>query len=119
MIGRLRQHSEPRLRQQAGIEKISDTCRTGFSCPMGEKSSFLADECQAILNNVQKSKINRKPIANDNKSKPKQKLRIETVSENCSCGGCWGSWTDFTRALPSPKVLMWFITYELFKIHKT
>ena len=36
MIGKLRQLSEPRLRQQAGIEK-SHPCRKGYSCPMGEK----------------------------------------------------------------------------------
>ena len=41
MIGRLGQLSEPRLRQQAGIEKISDTCRKGYSCPMGVKKSSL------------------------------------------------------------------------------
>ena len=37
MIGRLRQLSEPRLKQQAGIEKILDTCRKGYAYPMGEK----------------------------------------------------------------------------------
>ena len=48
MIGRLGQLSEPRLRQQAGIEKISDTCRKGYSCPMGEKdgSRFLRLFCK-------------------------------------------------------------------------
>ena len=42
MTGRLRQLSEPRLRQRAGIKKISDTCRKGYSCPMGEKNMSSA-----------------------------------------------------------------------------
>ena len=41
-IGRLRQLSEPRLGQQAGIKKISDTCRKGYSCSMGEKNMSSA-----------------------------------------------------------------------------
>ena len=37
MIGRLTQLSEPRLRREAGTEKSPDTCRKGYSCPMGER----------------------------------------------------------------------------------
>ena len=38
MIGRLRQLSEPRLRQQAGIEKSLTPVERDISCLMGEKS---------------------------------------------------------------------------------
>ena len=37
MTGRLRQLSEPRLRQQVGIEKSQTPVEKGYSCPMGEK----------------------------------------------------------------------------------
>ena len=54
MIGRLRQLSEPRLRQQAGIEKSQTPVERDIlvqwvrnSCPMGEK-----DLCKHVQPNI-------------------------------------------------------------------
>ena len=51
MIGRLRQLSEPRLRQQAGIEKSQTPVRKGYSCQMGEKpvSTATAGVTKSVL----------------------------------------------------------------------
>ena len=42
MIGRLRQLSEPRLRQQAGIEKSQTPVERDILDPMGEKNMSSA-----------------------------------------------------------------------------